>query len=440
MSKKPDIIALRALRKASHISRKATTKGSHFFGRVENKATRIIVDKTGAMDGGESIGFDDFVFKSFPQITPVHPALPLINQKPSVTVFAFLDPRGFYGGIATLLIVAASLAKKLDYDLRIAQTANYSKDNQVLKFLKSNGIDIAPSRFSTVNLSNRTPYNYAYLPLHEDDVVVVSAWWDAHVASKLPLSKKYLYLIQDYEPIFYNNGDAQQFAESTYHNDNFIPLCNTKLMKDFFNAGKYKYIHENANYFEPAVGKENTANVKKNGKKKMFLYGRPSVHRNMFFSALKAIDKAFSDERLNVQDWEIYCAGQGNVPNIRFQSGITIKNLGKMDLGDYYKFASSIDVTLSPMLAPHPNYPTLELASLGSMVVSTKYANKQDLGFYSPNIMMANPTIDSLADNIIKAALTKPNIREANFKKNNISTNWNAALNQPLNEIVKELS
>jgi hypothetical protein len=257
MSKKPDIIALRALRKASHISRKATTKGSHFFGRVENKATRIIVDKTGAMDGGESIGFDDFVFKSFPQITPVHPALPLIN----------------------------------------------------------NGIDIAPSRFSTVNLSNRTPYNYAYLPLHEDDVVVVSAWWDAHVASKLPLSKKYLYLIQDYEPIFYNNGDAQQFAESTYHNDNFIPLCNTKLMKDFFNAGKYKYIHENANYFEPAVGKENTANVKKNGKKKMFLYGRPSVHRNMFFSALKAIDKAFSDERLNVQDWEIYCAGQGNVPN-----------------------------------------------------------------------------------------------------------------------------
>jgi hypothetical protein len=140
MSKKPSVVALRAIRKTSHISRKATTKGAQFFGKVENKATRLIVDKAGSMDGRESINFDSFLFKGFPQITPVHPALPQLGQRPSVTVFAFLDPRGFYGGIATLLIVAASMAKKLDYDLRVAQTANYSKDNQVLKFLKSNDI------------------------------------------------------------------------------------------------------------------------------------------------------------------------------------------------------------------------------------------------------------------------------------------------------------
>jgi hypothetical protein len=439
MSKKPSVVALRAIRKTSHISRKATTKGAQFFGKVENKATRLIVDKAGSMDGRESINFDSFLFKGFPQITPVHPALPQLGQRPSVTVFAFLDPRGFYGGIATLLIVAASMAKKLDYDLRVAQTANYSKDNQVLKFLKSNGIDIAPSRFSTVNLSHRNPYSYAYLPLHEDDVVVVSAWWDAVVASKLPLTKKFLYLIQDYEPIFYNNGDAQQFAESTYHSKNFVPLCNTKLMKDFFNANKYKYIHENASYFEPAVGKVNT-NDSKRKRKKMFLYGRPSVHRNMFYSALEAIDLAFSDERLDPQKWEVFCAGQGNVPNIKFQSGVTIKNLGKMDLDDYYKFAGSIDVTLSPMLAPHPNYPTLELASLGSMVVSTKYANKQDLSFYSPNILMADPTIDDMAANIIQAALTDTTEREANIKKNNIGTSWISALDSPLEEVLKKLS
>jgi hypothetical protein len=440
VNKKPSVIALRALRKSSHLSRKATTKGAHFFGRVENKATRLIVDKAGSMDGGESIKFDDFLFKNFPQVTPVHPALPQIGQKPSVTVFAFLDPRGFYGGIATLLIVAASLAKKLDYDLRVAQTANYSKDNEVLKFLKSNEIDIPESRFSTINLSHRTPYNYAYLPLHKDDVVIVSAWWDAYVASKLPLSKKYLYLIQDYEPIFYNNGDAQLFAESTYHTNDFLPLCNTKLMKDFFNAQKYKYIHENASFFEPAVGKEVIATGKSKSKKKMFLYGRPSVHRNLFFTALKSIDAAFSDDSLKPEEWNIFCAGQGNVPNINFQSGVTIKNLGKMDLDDYYKFASSIDVTISPMLAPHPNYPTLELASLGSMVVSTKYANKQDLSFYSPNILMAEPTIDDLAAKILKAATIEDGVRLKNLTKNKIGTNWTLALDSSLEEISKKLS
>jgi hypothetical protein len=438
MSKKdPGVIALRVLRKASHISRKSATKGAYFFGRAENKATRLIVNRSGSIDGGESIKFDDFLFRNFPQITPVHPALPWVNQRPSVTVFAFLDPRGFYGGIATLLIVAASLAKKLDYDLRVAQTANYSKDNQVLEFLKSNDIEIAESRFSTINLSHRNPYEYAYLPLHKDDVVVVSAWWDAYVASMLPLTKKFLYLIQDYEPIFYNNGDSQLFAEGTYHSEKFAPLCNTKLMKNFFEAGRYPYINDNADFFEPAVGKERS-NLAKSSKKKMFLYGRPSVHRNLFFTALEAIENAFLDEQLRPSEWEVYCAGQGNVPNIRFQSGIKIKNLGKMDLSDYYKFASSIDVTISPMLAPHPNYPTLELASLGSMVVSTKYANKQDLSFYSPNILMAEPTVLDLTKKIVKAATTDPGVRLANFKKNNIGTDWNTALDVPLSKIVKK--
>jgi len=439
MSKKPSIIALRAVRKTSHLSRRAATGGAHFFGKVENRTTRLITEGTGLPNGGNAIKLNDFLYKNFPQIIPVHPALPQINQKPSVTVFAFLDPKGFYGGIATLLIVAASLAKKMDYDLRIAQTANYSKDNQVLKFLKSNGIDIPASRFSTINLSARKSYSYAYLPLHKDDVVVVSAWWDAYIAAKLPLAKKFVYLIQDYEPIFYNNSDSQLFAEGTYHSEKFLPLCNTKLMKDFFDAQKYKYISQNAVYFEPAVGQE-IPSAKRGTKKRMFLYGRPSVHRNLFFTALQAINKAFSDERLNPNEWEVYCAGQGNVPTIKLESNITIRNLGKMDLRDYYKFAGTIDVTVSPMLAPHPNYPTLELASLGSMVVSTKYANKQDLSFYSPNILLADPTPADLTKKIIQAATTDPNDRQANIKKNDIGTDWNSALDEPLKQIVKKLS
>jgi hypothetical protein len=438
--KSPSVIALRALRKGSHLARKVATKGAHVAGRVENRVSRLITDRAGSPTGRESQGVTETLHKEFPFMTPVHPALPQINQEPSVTVFAFLDPRGFYGGIATLLLTSAALANKLGYSFRVAQTTGYSRDTQVLKFLKSNGIIIEESRFSTLDLSRRTPYSYAYLPLHKDDIVMVSAWWDAHIAAQLPLERKFIYLIQDYEPIFYNNSDSQIFAEQTYHSEKFIPFCNTELLHNFFADKNYKYIADNATFFEPAVGKEpDLSTLGKATKKKLFLYARPSVHRNLFYSAIQAIDKAFADERLDPKEWELYCAGQKDVANTRLANGLVLHNLGKMELGDYYKFARSVDVTVSPMLAPHPNYPTLELASLGSMVVSTKYDIKKDLSRYSQNIIMAEPTVDDMAAKITTAALTGQAERIANLKHNDIQNNWPKALDKPLDSLVKML-
>lgn len=437
-SKKLTTVPLRALRKTSHLSGKAAKKSSHFMDRVERKTTRLIVEQTGSPTAHDSVAIDLAYYDAFPQLTPIHPALPTLGQRPSVTVFAFLDPKGFYGGIATLLCVGATLANKLGYDLRIAQTTGFSKDTDVLGFLASKGIDIAPERFSTVDLSKRSPYNYAYLPLHQDDVVVVSAWWDAHIASQLPLSSKFLYLIQDYEPIFYNNSDQSVLADQTYHSEKFLPICNTELLYKFFVEQGYSYIEKYGTWFEPApappIAKRKGGH---NGPRRMFLYGRPQVHRNLFFNAIKAIDIAFQDKRLRDQDWEIYCAGSAGVPSVRLSSGHIIKNMGKMGVEEYYDWASSIDVAVSPMLAPHPNYPTLELASLGAMVVSTKWKTKQNLDRYSPNILMADPSAESMAQHIIQASLTKDAERLENIKKNNIGDSWTKALDGPLDKIAK---
>jgi hypothetical protein len=439
--KNPRIVSLRTLRKASHITGKVAKKGSGLMDKVERRTTRLILEQTGSASGHDNVSFDHLYYDRFPFIFPVHPALPTLGQKPSVTVFAFLDPKGFYGGIATLLLSSATLANKLGYDFRIAQTTGYSDKNDVLKFLADNGIVIEKHRYSTLDLSRRNVGEYAYLPLHPEDVVMVSAWWDAHIASQLPLQRKFVYLIQDFEPIFYNNSDEYVLADATYHTSKFIPLCNTQLLYQYFAKNGYNYVEQNATWFEPAPApKIAEPKIKApDTPKKLFLYGRPAVHRNLYMSALQALDIAFSDSRLSHQSWELYSAGSANVASIKLNSGRIIQSMGKMDLDAYYAWAQTIDVAVSPMLAPHPNYPTLELAALGATVVTTKWETKQTLEMYSKNILMAEPSAEDMAEKIIAAALMDPAEKKRNQKQTTINTDWTKALDSPLSAIIKKL-
>ena len=176
-------VILRAIRKTSNITKRAGLKGVNFLGKVENKTTFLI--NNGKL--GDSVKAEDLFYQKYPHLIPVYPALPNLGQKPSVTIFGFLHPAGFYGGIATLLFVGAKLANELGYDLRVVQTTGYSDKVDPVEFLNKNGINMTKERYSTINLSNRSQYDYGYLPLHPDDVVLVSAWWDARVASILKL-------------------------------------------------------------------------------------------------------------------------------------------------------------------------------------------------------------------------------------------------------------
>lgn len=429
---------LRAIRKTSHITKKVGQKGVNFLGKVENKATFLI--NNGII--GDSVKVDDVFYSKYPHLTPIYPSLPELGQKPSVTVLAFLHPAGFFGGIATLLFTAAKLANELNYDLRVVQTTGYSDKVDVVKFLNDNGIDFSKDRYSTINLSNRSNYNYGYLPLHPDDVVMVSAWWDARIASELPLKNKFVYLIQDFEPIFYNNSDAFTLSDETYKTEKFLPITNTEILLDYFKQNGYDYIAKNAVFFEPAP----SPNVKlkefsKNNKnKRIFLYGRPNVDRNMFYTAIKALDLAVNDERLADYNIEIFSAGSSEVPNIELSNGSKIKNQGKMPLDEYYKFVQTVDVAVSPMLAPHPNYPTLEFSSIGATVVTTKWETKQNLDRYSKNIFMCEPTISDMANKIVEAIIKPTDEVSKDAKNNNLNTDWNIALEKPIKELTKKIN
>lgn len=423
--KKRNII-LRPMRKTAFIIEKTSEK------------IRIKLDKA-ISSQGKIVKSSEIVRSNLnlnPEIIKISPEKNDRHYKEGyVTVMApSLDAKGFFGGMATLLIFAGKVAEQKKMPIKILQLHSKIESEKAVKmlddFFKKNQVKIKKSNIISSVLDK------AELDINDKDLFVCSAWWDAYSLLKLDLKRKFIYMIQDFEPIFYNNSDSYVLAENTYRENNYVPVCNTKLMYDFMSE-KYPYFKKNALYFEPAVGQSSrglSVKKKSNEKKKLFLYGRVSVARNLFNLSILAIEKAFEDIE-NPDEWEIVMAGNDKIPNIKLNNGLKIKNLGKMDFDEYFEFLKTIDVAICPMMAPHPNYPTLEFASVGAAVVTTKYENKTDLSSYSKNILMSELTLKDFSKTISQALKTKYDARIKNQKQNNILESWDESLNEVINGI-----
>lgn len=436
--------AFRIIRKGAHIGRRALSKAANISGKVEHKADRIINGTDPTIQIHDKVLFEKVRAEALPEIVPILPALPIPGRLGAVTLFIpSLQKSSFFGGTATALIFTGMVAKEKGLSLRIVETVvhGHAKSEDLRKFLKGYKLNFLDNDIELLNLAGRKDDHYGYLGIHPDDVFIASAWWDAYLLQQLPLLKKFIYLIQDFEPIFYNNSDQSLLADGTYAKENFVPVCNTKLMHKFMSYKGYTYISKNGLFFEPAVGigkRIGYSLPKRLGeKKRLFIYGRPAVNRNLFQTALEAVNQVFRNNKLQGAEWEVFMAGQDKIPDILLESGVTIKNLGKLSFDEYYQFARTVDVAVSLMLAPHPSYPPLELASIGATVVTTKYETKTDLSMYSSNIYITEADGDSIAKALVTASALPYEKRLKYAKQSNISHDWQANLTETVKSVSK---
>lgn len=435
---------LRVTRKSAHVGSKILQRSLNLSRKVEGKATRILDGTDFSVKINSVIPLEKIYYNTLPEITPINPSLPAIGSTGCVVLFLpTLDGKSFYGGTATALVVAARAAQMKKLDLKIVQTLKTGEPENLSAFFKREGLEMPENKIHVVSVADRRYNVYGYVSMHPDDIYIASAWWDAHLLSQLPLPNKFIYLVQDFEPIFYNNSDQYILAEKTYKLKNFVPICNTKLMFDFMIDREYTaFKTKSAGYFEPAVSRIESGPVQKKEdgeKKKLFLYGRPNVHRNLFFTALESLDYAVKAGFLDPNEWEFVMAGQDNIPTIQMTSGIKIENLGKVSLQEYIDFSKTVDLAISPMMAPHPNYPTLEFSSIGTVVVTTRYGHKKDLGGYSNNIVMCDIDVESMAGAIKVAANKSFEDRIADLSSTSIPTNWKDSIDKPLTHILKNI-
>ena len=244
------------------------------------------------------------------------------------------------------------------------------------------------------------------LPLGERDVFFGSSWWTVQLLNGvLPRmrSKRFLYMIQDYEPGFLPWSSAFASSEETYSFDYRAVICG-QLLADHMQVNKIGRFADpgfidRCVTFEPAV--DNTRfhferSAHPSNRKRLLFYARPTAPRNMYEMGLYALHKAAQEGCFRGAEWELWGMGEP-IPVSELAPGVFLKPWPWSNYDDYAKLLRSADVGLSLMQSPHSSYPPLELAACGAQVVTNCFSVKtaERLLRYSSNIV---PVQSQVAD------------------------------------------
>jgi hypothetical protein len=267
-----------------------------------------------------------------------------------------------------------------------------------------------------IDASNR----FESLLIGENDVFMATAWWTAQMAKYAVRQTKharFVYLIQDYEPLLHAASTQSALAEETYGLD-FIPVVNSSLLSEFLITNRigrfaspefalrvitFEPAIDTTRFFPAPAGPQLPAAGER--KRRLLFYARPKNGlRNLYELGLAALHKLVHESGFEPAAWEFFGMGEAFAP-VALGRGAVLQPVPWRDFDGYARQMRECDVLLSLMLSPHPSYPPLEMAACGKPVVTTVYANKtaDALTRISPNIIGVRPTIEDICDGLLAA-------------------------------------
>ena len=130
------------------------------------------------------------------------------------------------------------------------------------------------------------------------------------------------------------------------------------------------------------------------------VYGRPGTPRNAFPAIIDGL-RAWRAADENAASWRLVSVGQAH-PDIDLGGGAVLESIGKLDIPAYASLLRESAIGVSLMISPHPSYPPLEMAHLGLLVLTNRFAGK-DPSTWHTNIR----SIDDVSAASIGAALSE---------------------------------
>ena len=348
------------------------------------------------------------------------------------------------GGPNTALLLAGHLAETGESVRLIAtgvstggkEVAIYSHMDRLLQRQVDRG------RITLVDGSDRSNP----IMVGANDLFLATAWWTAQMA-KYGVQKtnydKFIYLIQDFEPILHEGSTYQALALDTYGLPH-IPVVNSKLLRDHLikeGCGRYSQqaFAEDALFFEPAIDRSrffpDVCKKRETGVPKrrvLLFYARPTrARRNLFEIGVVALRRAVAAGLLEKDTWEIWGMGE-KFDAVPLGNGVFLDPLPWMSFDGYAERVRTADLLLSLMLSPHPSYPPLEMAASGKLVVTNSFSVKtpERMRALSPNILVAAPNPDSVAA-VLENAVGRINAGLASydpFGTIDLPSNWDESL------------
>lgn len=301
-----------------------------------------------------------------------------------------------FGGIATAIRFFESLSKELNIPRRLITVdieASFSNVRRLSGYIKVNANEDSEALAQVVSYSHRS--NGETIPVGKNDIFIATAWWTAYTVEDVLLWQNntfgkmntLTYLIQDYEPNFYPWSSHFSMAESTYHLS--VPtfaIFNSYLLKEYFDLNHYKFEHSScfdANMNQKLLQKIQNSE-RKERKKQIIIYGRPSTPRNCFELAIKAL-KYWCENMPDHEEWVVYSVGETHPP-VQIGNDLQVRSLGKLSLDQYADIMLESYAAISLMVSPHPSYPPLEMSTFGIKTITNCFGNK-DLNGFNENII-----------------------------------------------------
>ena len=347
----------------------------------------------------DKIKGNGFKIESIPTVVPVVSD----NKKERINLVLPAFEKDFvYGGISTTLKILQSITNELKIEARIIVLKGSYSPRSSYKFeeFKVQGND--PNLIFLDDTKRK-------LNMRKSDIFIGTMWTTIYPIRTIiekqrqvwKLShRKFVYLIQDYEPGFYKWSTEYVLCENTYKEnaENIIAVFNAESLYKYFKNNNYDFGEEY--WFDPVINgvlrkKIESETCKKNREKIILLYGRPRADRNAF-ELLKFSLKKWSENSPYAKEWKIMSLG-AKFDDIVLENNM-IECKGKVSLEEYADIMLKAYAAISLMISPHPSYPPLEFSTFGVRTITNCFANK-DLKNFNDNIIMLDVCS---SDSIIK--------------------------------------
>ena len=251
-----------------------------------------------------------------------------------------------------------------------------------------------------------------------DRFLAISAWtaYIAYQATEQLGQERFVYLTQEYEPLFHDTGSIYNIVNKSYDLPHYA-IYSSHLYCEYARENRIGVFasddgDENAVVMKNAVARSpvNIKSLKNREKRRLLVYARPEAHahRNMFEFAIMALRAALWEEIFDKRTWSFWGIGtiQHGKKSIPLVADIELKLLKRVSLSEYINLLPDYDIGLSLMASPHPSLPPLDMASAGILTVTNTFATKtkEKLIQISPNIIPVYPAVDEIKAGLAEAA------------------------------------
>ena len=334
-------------------------------------------------------------------------------------IFEGLQESILFGGHAAVLQLAAALVDAGERVRVIGVDIAATPPETVLAASR----DIAGAgRLADLEYVNAFDRDQAIV-VSPDDRFVAASWWTmriAHAAAQQLGTPPPLWLVQEYEPLFYPSGSFAAVARGSYDLPH-TAMISSHSLRDYlqrqqigcFAQGTRWVAFENPLTTIPAP---RAADLARPGPRRLLAYLRPASPRNLTEVVLLGLDVA--DRRGDLPgDWHITGVGTatGRAAHLTLPSGRRIDMFERLSTNRYTALLRSHDVGIALQDSPHPGLVSLDMAAAGMLAITSTHGESKTAEYLrslSSNIIAVDPDPDAVADAIRAAVLRAPDVTQ----------------------------